>query len=151
VCLPSHSASQDMVFDASIKIASIFQKKTVLDIVKEIFRKTSLLPMLILLNVNAPIAPWNPACILSRNRFNFVSRLLEQEGIYYYFVTKKINIHLLLANSYTFSSPYFRVTRRKFPVNPVQIQLWSVQKNQISSWHLSKQIQTVVLMLLNAE
>jgi len=48
--------------------------------------------------------------------FNFVSRLLEQEGIYYYFVHEKDKHTLILADSYILIT-LFRVTR-KFPFNP---------------------------------
>ena len=61
----------------------IFQNKTVPDIIKEVFRVAGFTDFTE--KLTAVYGPW-PYCVQYRETdFNFVSRLMEQEGIYYYF------------------------------------------------------------------
>ncbi|MEI6267466.1 MAG: type VI secretion system tip protein TssI/VgrG [Methylococcaceae bacterium] len=114
----------------------IFQKKTVLDIVKEIFEKLDYTDV----EVTKLSGPYRTLeyCVQYRETdFNFVSRLLEQEGIYYYFVHEKDKHTLILADSYTSHSliPGYK----EIPFNPTNNM--AEQEESISSWYLSKQIQ----------
>ncbi len=63
---------------------AIFQKKTVLDVIKEVFNRVSELKS-VEYKVNHP-TEMRDYCVQYRETdFNFVSRLMEQEGLYYFF------------------------------------------------------------------
>jgi len=62
----------------------IFQEKTVPDIVKEIFREHGYTDFQEFL-AGELYRPWNYCVQYRETDFAFISRLMEQEGIYYYF------------------------------------------------------------------
>ncbi len=75
----------------------IFQNKSVPEIVKEIFREhghTDFEERL-----SADYAAWEYCAQYRETDFNFISRLLEQEGIYYYFRHEKDRHTLVLADA----------------------------------------------------
>jgi len=61
----------------------IFQNMTVPDIVKEVFKLNNMVDFK--LNLKAIYRDWEYCVQYNESDFNFISRLLEQEGIYYYF------------------------------------------------------------------
>jgi|GEM_PF-1267643 len=63
---------------------AFFKKKTVPDIVKEIFREHGYTDFQKFL-AGELYRPWNYCVQYRETDFAFISRLMEQEGIYYYF------------------------------------------------------------------
>jgi type VI secretion system secreted protein VgrG len=77
----------------------IFQEKTVPDIVKEIFREHGHTDFEE--SLTGSYRQWVYCVQYRETDFNFISRLLEQEGIYYYFKHKNGKHTLVLADSYS--------------------------------------------------
>jgi len=71
----------------------IFQQKTVPDIIKQVFRDNGFSDFEDLLSGN--YRTWEYCVQYRETDFNFISRLMEQEGIYYYFKNEK-DIHTLV-------------------------------------------------------
>ena len=76
----------------------IFQNKTVPEIVKEVFTAHGGLASFEQ-KLNRTYFEWTYCCQYRETDFNFVSRLLEQEGIYYYFRHDNGKHTLVLADS----------------------------------------------------
>ena len=77
----------------------IFQEKTVPDIIKEIFREHGFTDFDEKLNES--YRTWEYCVQYRETDFNFVSRLMEQEGIYYFFTHDKDKHALVLCDSYS--------------------------------------------------
>jgi type VI secretion system secreted protein VgrG len=60
----------------------VFEKKTVLDILKEVLSKYSISPTI---RLTKTYAKWDLCTQYRETDFNFVSRLMEHEGIFYFF------------------------------------------------------------------
>ena len=77
--------------------------KTVPEIIKDVFRRNGFSDFKERLNGTYKAREY---CVQYRETdFNFVSRLMEEEGIYYYFEHKKDNHYLVLADSPTSHDP----------------------------------------------
>ena len=76
----------------------IFQQKTVPDIVKEVFREHGFSDFKD--SLSGTYRTWEYCVQYRETDFNFVSRLMEQEGIYYYFTHEDGKHTLVLADSY---------------------------------------------------
>lgn len=76
----------------------IFQQKKVPDIIKEIFREHGFSDFEDLLS--GTYREWDYCVQYRETDFNFVSRLMEQEGIYYYFKHQDGKHNLVLADDY---------------------------------------------------
>lgn len=77
----------------------IFQEKAVPDIVKEVFRDNGFSDFED--KLVRSYRQWECCTQYRESDFNFVSRLLEQEGIYYYFVHQDGAHRLVLADDYS--------------------------------------------------
>ena len=77
----------------------IYQSKTTPEIVKSVFREHGLTDFEEALT--GDYAPWEYCVQYRETDFNFVSRLLEDEGIYYFFKHDEDNHILVLADSYS--------------------------------------------------
>ena len=75
----------------------IFQNKKVPDIIEEVFKGHGLTDFK--LKLSGTYQPWEYCVQYRETDFNFVSRLMEQEGIYYYFEHKDGVHTLILADS----------------------------------------------------
>jgi len=75
----------------------IFQNKTVPDIIKEVFRDKGFIDFKDTLSGNYRV--WENCVQYRETDFNFVSRLMEQEGIYYYFEHEDGKHTLVLSES----------------------------------------------------
>lgn len=64
----------------------VFQKMTVPDIIKKIFKLNNMVDFKV--NLTATYREWEYCVQYNESDFNFVSRLMEQEGIYYFFEHK---------------------------------------------------------------
>ena len=81
----------------------IFQKKSVPDIIKEVFRGHGFTDFSE--KLSGTYRTWEYCVQYRETDFNFVSRLMEQEGIYYYFTHKNGQHDLVLADSYSAHEP----------------------------------------------
>ena len=81
----------------------IFQDKTVPDIVKEVFRDHGFSDFEE--RLSETYRTWEYCVQYRETDFDFVSRLLEREGIYYFFEHDKAKHTLVLADSYSAHAP----------------------------------------------
>jgi len=77
----------------------IFQDKTVPDIIKEVLKDHGFTD--IKDSLSGKYRKWDYCVQYRETAFNFVSRLMEQEGIYYYFTHEQAKHTLVLADSYS--------------------------------------------------
>ncbi len=82
----------------------IFQDRTVPDILKEIFREHGYTDFEEFLT-HELYHPWNYCVQYRETDFAFISRLMEQEGIYYYFTHEADKHTLILADNYGAHDP----------------------------------------------
>jgi type VI secretion system secreted protein VgrG len=80
----------------------IWQNKTVPDILDEVFGKY---PFPVTKKLEGSYKEWEYCVQYQETDFNFVSRLMEHEGIYYYFEHEKGRHTLVLADAYGAHSP----------------------------------------------
>ena len=120
----------------------IFQQKTVPDIVKEVFRGHGYTDFEEKLSSSYLSRDY---CVQYRETdFNFVSRRMEQEGIYYYFKHEEDKHTLILSDSYSAheaTSGYKTIPY--YPPDDTKVH----QEEFISSWFISKQVQSGVYAL----
>ena len=113
----------------------IFQKKKVPDILQEIFGEHSVADFKS--ELSGTYREWEYCVQYRETDFNFVSRLMEQEGIYYYFKHTEGRHTLILGDAYTAHSTYegygeipFRALARLRP-----------GEEAITDWSLAQQVQ----------
>jgi type VI secretion system secreted protein VgrG len=82
----------------------IFQEKTVPEIIKQIFRDRGFTDFED--GLSGSYRTWEYCVQYRETDFSFVSRLMEQEGIYYYFKHENGKHSLVLADSYSAHEPY---------------------------------------------
>jgi type VI secretion system secreted protein VgrG len=82
----------------------IFQGKTVPEIVMEVFRDAGFTDFTD--RTTGSYRPWEYCVQYRETDFNFVSRLMEQEGIYYFFQHSNGKHELVLADSYNAHEPF---------------------------------------------
>jgi type VI secretion system secreted protein VgrG len=75
----------------------IFQGMDVPEIIKEIFRLNNMVDYRVMLN--GTYRTWNYCVQYNETDFDFISRLMEQEGIYYFFTHEKGKHVLVLADA----------------------------------------------------
>ena len=114
----------------------IFQEMSVPDIVKEVFSELEYADFEDKLTKN--YRTWDYCVQYRETDFNFVSRLLEQEGIYYYF-THDDGVHsLVLSDGISAHQPLpDYATIDYHPQDSAAVR----QKSHIFSWYISKQVQ----------
>ncbi len=114
----------------------IFQEKTVPDIIKEVCNELGYTD--IEDQLSGSYRTWVYCVQYRENDFNFLSRLMEQEGIYYYFTHEQGKHTLILAdglNSHELISGYEEIPY--YPPDDVAVR----NEECVSSWYLSKKIQ----------
>ena len=82
----------------------IFQEKTVVDIIKQVFRDRGFTDFED--GLTGSYRKWEYCVQYRETDFSFVSRLMEHEGIYYYFKHENGKHSLVLADSYSAHEPY---------------------------------------------
>jgi len=115
----------------------IFQNKSVPDIIKEVFRSFEFSDFKD--ELNDSYRKWEYCVQYRESAFDFVSRLLEQEGIYYYFEHEEDKHTLVLADSLAAHSvipdyeeiPYF-------PPDEGALR----EDDHISQWSVSRSVQS---------
>lgn len=112
----------------------IFQEKTVPDIIKKVFRDRGFSDFKDLLT--GSYRKWNYCVQYRETDFNFVSRLMEQEGIYYYFKHENGKHTLVLADSSSAHEPFedYEEIRYRPPDTAVS------SDQVVLSWTVSKKV-----------
>jgi type VI secretion system secreted protein VgrG len=125
----------------------IFQKKKVPDIIKEVFNALGFHDFREALTGNYD--PWEYCVQYRETDFNFVSRLMEHEGIYYFFEHENGKHTLVLADSHTAHKPKAGVEKVVFRPNPDGAK----DKDYIHSFVVEQEVQpgTYVLNDFNFE
>ncbi len=120
----------------------IFQEQTVPDIIKGIFREYGFTDFDEALS--GSYRTWGYCVQYRETDFNFVSRLMEQEGIYYYFRHEDGKHTLVLADSYSAHElipGYERIPY--FPPDESAVR----ERDHISQWDVSQEVQPGVYSL----
>ncbi len=115
----------------------IFQKMKVPDIISKVFKDGGFSDFE--LKTSGTYREWEYLVQYRETDFNFVSRLMEQEGIYYYFKHEQSKHTLILADSYS-SHSHCPDGYDKVPYFPPQMTAGR-ERDHISQWTLSRQIQ----------
>lgn len=112
----------------------IFQKQTIPDIIKFVFRDLGYTDFKEKLSQSYPV--WDYCVQYRETDFNFVSRLMEQEGIYYYFQHENGKHDLVLADNYGSHQPIPAASKVTFypPDNMPRETYFCTQ------WQVSKQV-----------
>lgn len=114
----------------------IFQEKTVPDIILEVFRDNGFSDFDN--QLTGTYRKWEYCVQYRETDFNFVSRLMEQEGIYYYFEHKDGKHILVLSDSINAHEPYPEyATIKYYPPNQAAIR----DEEHISSWSVEHEVQ----------
>jgi len=114
----------------------IFQEMTVPDIIKQVFADHPTADFE--LKLSASYHKWTYCVQYRETDFNFVSRLMEQEGIYYYFRHDKGRHTMVLVDSTSAHSPYGDYGTIPYVV-PERVR--RTDQEYIDSWEISREIQ----------
>src|SRR5687768_278122 len=114
----------------------IFQAKTVPEVIKEIFNKYS--SAVIEDNLTGTYEPWTYCVQYRETDFNFISRLMEQEGIYYYFKHSEGKHTLVLCDSYSAHSPFQDYAQIPYITQERQMR---IEQEYINDWVFTREIQ----------
>jgi type VI secretion system secreted protein VgrG len=115
----------------------IFQNKKIPDIVKEVFRDNGFTDFED--KLSGSYQEWEYCVQYRETDFNFVSRLMEREGIYYYFKHVSGKHTLILCDGYSSHSPL--EAYGEIPYVPPSEQGSTRWKDYIFSWTFTKSIQ----------
>ncbi len=111
----------------------IFQQKTAPDIIKAVFREHGFSDFKD--SLNGSYRTWEYCVQYRETDFNFVSRLMEQEGIYYYFTHEDGKHTLVLSDSYGAHSPLEGYAQ--IPYYPPSK---AVRDEHVYDWYLEKSV-----------
>ncbi len=122
----------------------IFQEMTVPDIIKQVFRDHGFTDFEEALS-GSPTAPGTYCVQYRETDFNFVSRLMEQEGIYYYFQARKQQAH---ARPIRFGQLPRTLSRlRKDTLSSRRTSTCAAREHHIHEWTISQEVQPGVYAL----
>ena len=116
----------------------IFQKMTVPEIVKSVFRYYGFTDFEERLSEN--YRKWEYCVQYRETAFNFISRILEQEGIYYYFTHENDKHVLILSDAINSHEPF--PGYESIACNPTLQTEQERELGEISNWRVSKEINT---------
>lgn len=114
----------------------IFQKKTVPDIIKQIFRDHGFSDFEE--SLSATYREWEYCVQYRETDFNFVSRLMEQEGIYYYFKHEDGKHTMVMSDSIEAHAAV--PDYEEVPYFPYQEKLRR-ERDHIFDWYISQDVQ----------
>ena len=114
----------------------IFQNKTVPDIIKQIFEDLSFTD--VEYHLTDEYREWEYCVQYRESDFNFVSRLMEHEGIFYYFTHEEERHTLILADSNAAVQPYEDFETIPFAVTDASGS--STTREAIRSVHMEKHL-----------
>jgi type VI secretion system secreted protein VgrG len=120
----------------------IFQEMTVPDIIKQVFRDHGFTDFEEALS--GSYRKWTYCVQYRETDFNFVSRLMEQEGIYYYFKHEKDKHTLVLSDSVSSHEPF--PGYEKIPFFPPDEHLRR-EEHHIHEWTVSQEVQPGIYAL----
>ncbi len=109
----------------------IFQEKTVPDIIEQIFRDRGFTDYD--KRLSCEYSTWEYCVQYRETDFNFISRLMEQEGIYYYFKHENGKHSLVMADSHSAHEPYPKFEKLTYhpsdkgPITEEYISDWFVE------------------------
>ncbi|MDX2455154.1 type VI secretion system Vgr family protein, partial [Desulfosarcina sp.] len=114
----------------------IFQEKTVPDIVKQVFNDLGFS------DIEDRLSPgyrkWTYCVQYRETHFNFVSRLMEQEGIYYYFLHEEGKCTIVLCDSLSKHDPYDNYNEIRYMPDTRH----SALQERINDWAVVKKVLT---------
>nr|WP_298142693.1 type VI secretion system tip protein TssI/VgrG [uncultured Pseudomonas sp.] len=119
----------------------IFQNKTVPDIIKQVFRDLGFSDFED--SLSGSYREWEYCVQYRETSFDFVSRLMEQEGIYYYFRHEKTRHVLVLADAYGAHSTVDDYA--SVPFYPPDQQMR--ERDHFYDWQLAREVQPGSLAL----
>jgi type VI secretion system secreted protein VgrG len=114
----------------------IFQEKPVPDIIKQIFKDLGFSD--IEDRLSGGYRTWNYCVQYRETDFNFVSRLMEHEGIYYYFLHEQGKCTIVLCDSLSKHDPYGDYDEIDFTPDTKS----SALQERISEWTVEKRIRS---------
>jgi type VI secretion system secreted protein VgrG len=114
----------------------IFQNKTVPEVIKEVFRAAGFSDFDE--NFGRSFRTWEYICQYRESTFNFVSRLMEQEGIYYYFKHED-GLHTLYMTDY-YSGHEAQEGYEEIPYFPPE-ESEQRERDHIDGWRVTQEIQ----------
>jgi len=114
----------------------IFQNKTVPDIIEEIFQQHGFTDFK--KSLTGQYRTWEYCVQYRETDFNFVSRLMEQEGIYYYFKHENGKHTLVLADDLSAHSTFSNYD--EIPYYPPDAMQWK-ERDHLYEWIVEKQVQ----------
>ncbi len=117
----------------------IFQNKTVPQIIKEVFGKYEGLAVYSPDQLTAKYREWEYCVQYRETTFNFISRLMEQEGIYYYFKHEENKHTMVLADAKSLHTPYPGYDKLSF-LSTEQV---APDEEHIHAWHFAREVQPV--------
>ena len=120
----------------------IFQDKSVTDIIKDVFKKHGFNDYEETLTGN--YKNWEYCVQYRETDFNFVSRLMEQEGIYYYFKHENDRHTMVLSDSASSHKPFPGC--EKIPYYPPDIELRR-ERDHIFMWSTSQEVKPGICAL----
>jgi type VI secretion system secreted protein VgrG len=118
----------------------IFQNKTVPDIIKEVFKDYGFSELHVS-SLSASYRTWTYCVQYRETAFDFVSRLMEQEGIYYFFKHENGKHTLVLADSASahepFSDDYKEIKYRPYKAEEDKevITKWKTETSLQPGWY----------------
>ncbi|MEX0818955.1 MAG: type VI secretion system tip protein TssI/VgrG [Pirellulaceae bacterium] len=119
----------------------IFQNKKVTDIIQEVFRDNGFSDFK--LSLQATYREWEYCVQYRESDFAFVSRLMEQEGIYYYFEHEKAKHTLVMIDAPAAHKPIAGTSKLVYrPPGEAQVGV-----EHISRWRRAFEVQTGAVVL----
>ena len=115
----------------------IFQEKTVPDIIEEVFKHFGFHDYQ--LKLSASYQKWEYCVQYRETAFNFVSRLMEQEGIYYFFKHEDGKHTLVMADSISAHNPFPDYAEVPF----FELEEGAAGREAITEWAVEKEVQPV--------
>ncbi len=115
----------------------IFQEKTVPDIIKEIFNDNGFSDFEE--SLSSSYHTWEYCVQYRESDFNFVSRLMEQEGIYYFFRHESDKHVLVLADGYSSHQPIAGNNTLRYYVPGIAA--YAGTEATVSDWYLTREVQ----------
>lgn len=123
----------------------IFQNRKVVDIVREVLRNHGFTD--IKERLSSDYQPWEYCVQYQESDFDFISRLLEQEGIYYYFIHANGTHTLVLGDGIGAHDPLTPSPTLVYRANP----LGRDRGQSVSGWSVTREVQGGVYALADFE
>jgi type VI secretion system secreted protein VgrG len=114
----------------------IFQNLKVPDIIEAVFQAQEFSSTDYVLNLSATYQPREYCVQYRETAFNFVSRLMEEEGIYYFFQHENDKHKLILADSTSAHDPFPGYDTLNYVANPAP------RLESVTDWVIEKEIQS---------